>query len=151
MRVRIIASVLAGLLLAVGAGAGDDAAKADQKKMQGTWLLKSEIKDGEAKPADYVKTVKLNFDGAGAWTLKKDGQVVFEGTSKADASRKPKRLDLAVTVPEESKGVQVEAIYELKGDTFRLCWTVNGERPTEFEAKDASGRSYMVFKKAKGK
>jgi uncharacterized protein (TIGR03067 family) len=142
---------MAGLLVAAWAGAGEDAAKADHKKMKGQWQLKSEIKDGEERPAEVVKSVKLTFDGTGGWVLKKDDEVLFQGTSKANPSRSPKQLDLTLSAPEENKGLQIQAIYELKGDTFRICWTINGERPTEFEAKDSSGRTYSVFKRAKAK
>ena len=64
MSVRVVAAMLVGLVAAVGAEAGDEAAaKAEQKKIEGKWRLKSEIKDGEAKPEDYVKSIRLNFGG----------------------------------------------------------------------------------------
>jgi hypothetical protein len=45
----------------------------------------------------------------------------------------------------------VVGIYEVKGDTLRLCYTINGERPTEFKAKEASLRTYAVFQRVKTK
>jgi len=146
MSVRVIAGILVVML--VGAGAGEDAAKTDLKKMQGTWLRKSLVKDGEANIAENLT---LTFDGAGAWVVKKDDDVIFKGTSKLDPSRSPKQLDLTLTAPDENKDVLVQGIYELKDDTFRICWTINGERPTEFTAKEGSGRTYAVFKRAKAK
>jgi uncharacterized protein (TIGR03067 family) len=149
MSARFVAGILASLLIVAAAWAGNS--PADLKQLKGTWQLTSEVKDGEARPEDYVKSIQLSFDSKGEWTVKKDGDVIFKGTSKLDPAQKPKHLDLTLTVPEENKGLQVQGIYEVKGDQLRICWTINGDRPTEFEAKDASGRTYAVFKRAKGK
>ena len=149
MNTRVVVGILVSLLVAAAAWAGD--AQADLKQLKGTWQLTSEVKDGEARPEDYVKSIQLAFDDRGEWTVKKDGDLIFKGTSKLEPSQKPKHLDLTLTVPEENKGLQVQGIYEVKGDKLRICWTINGERPTEFEAKDASGRTYAVFKRAKSK
>src|SRR3981081_4585425 len=103
MSLRVAWGMLAGFLVVAGAGAGEDAAKADMKKMQGKWQLQSEVKDGEKRPEDYVKTIQLSFDGKGAWTVKKEGDVLFEGSSKANPSRDPKQIDMTLAVPEENK------------------------------------------------
>lgn len=149
MSARVLPGMLAGLLLAAVAWAAD--AQSDRKELKGTWQLKSEVKDGEAKDADYVKTIRLSFDSKGDWAVAKEDDTIFKGTSKLEPSKKPKHIDMTLTAPEENKGLQVQGIYEVKGDTFRICWTINGERPTEFEAKDASGRTYAVFKRVKSK
>jgi uncharacterized protein (TIGR03067 family) len=149
MSARVVAGMLAGLLVAAVAWAAD--AQADMKQLKGTWQLKSEVKDGEARGEDYVKTIRISFDAKGGWTVTKEDGVIFKGTSQLDPSKKPKQLDMTLTVPEENKGLQVQGIYEVKGNTFRICWTINGDRPTEFEAKDGSGRTYAVFERAKSK
>ena len=41
-------------------------------------------------------------------------------------------------------------IYELDGDTFKLCYAAPGEeRPKEFSAKGANGITLAVWKRAK--
>ncbi len=149
MSMRVVAGILAGSLVAAVAWAAD--AQSDRKELKGTWQLKSEVKDGENKDADYVKSVQMSFDAKGDWALTKEDAVIFKGTSKLESSKKPKQIDFTLTSPEENKDIQVQGIYELKGDTLRLCYTINGERPTEFEAKDASGRTYAVFHRSKTK
>jgi uncharacterized protein (TIGR03067 family) len=149
MSTRIVAGILAGSLLAAMSWSAD--AQTDSKELKGTWQLKSEVKDGEAKDADYVKSIRLSFDAKGDWAVMKDDDTIFKGTTKLDTAKKPQQIDMTLTSPEENKGIQVQGIYEIKGDTFRICWTINGERPTEFEAKEASGRTYAVFQRVKSK
>jgi len=43
------------------------------------------------------------------------------------------------------------AIYELKGDTLKMCWSEKApeSRPTEFASGPCSGQTVVVFKRAK--
>jgi hypothetical protein len=44
----------------------------------------------------------------------------------------------------------VQGIYEVEGDTFKLCYAAPGEaRPKEFATKAATGLTLAVWKKAK--
>jgi uncharacterized protein (TIGR03067 family) len=62
---------------------------------------------------------------------------------KIDPSQKPKTMDLE---PENNKlkADLGKAIYELNGDTLKLCLGTNDTRPTEFTEM---GRASLVLKR----
>jgi uncharacterized protein (TIGR03067 family) len=67
-------------------------------------------------------------------------------TLKIDSTKKPKTMDIR---PEGERDT-ILAIYELTGDTLRVCWSPAGkERPTDFASKPGSGCSFVVLKRAK--
>jgi uncharacterized protein (TIGR03067 family) len=77
---------------------------------------------------------------------------------RIDPTGKPKTLDLWVDESPFGKSVEatlkeppVLAIYELEGDTLRVCWAPleKRERPAEFASKPGSGHSLVVLKRAK--
>jgi hypothetical protein len=51
--------------------------------------------------------------------------------------------------PQGEKG-GILAVYELKGDTLRVCWApLEKPRPTEFASKPGSGYSLVELKREK--
>jgi uncharacterized protein (TIGR03067 family) len=61
------------------------------------------------------------------------GEEAGEGTVKLDAARKPRAMDVEGTKG-PNKGKTILAIYELKGDTRRVCYGLGGKaRPAEFK------------------
>jgi uncharacterized protein (TIGR03067 family) len=71
------------------------------------------------------------------------------GTFEVDQHRTPKTLDL--TVIEGGSSVTYPAgIYQLSGDTFRLCFAFpSATRPTSFETSPGSGRTLFVYRRAR--
>ena len=137
--------LLAGAALAVGADdKKDDAAKEELKKMEGTWLLVSGESNGEVMPAEMVKTIKAVLKGD-KLSIHFGDKMVFEGTMTVDPTKKPKTMDTVMTA-DKTKGV---AIYELDGDSFKICVGNKGERPKEFTGKKDSGCSLYVYKREK--
>jgi uncharacterized protein (TIGR03067 family) len=66
-----------------------------------------------------------------------------------DVAKKPKTIDITFTEGPE-KGKTIVGIYELEGDTYKVCINVNGkERPKEFAAKAGSGHGLEVLKREK--
>jgi uncharacterized protein (TIGR03067 family) len=149
MKARLFTAAAVGLLLT--AGAPPDAAKKDLKHLHGTWQLSSEVQSGNEQTPEYVKTMTLTFDKKGDWVLEKDGQLLYKGSTKLDPTKKPKEVDFTLTTDDENKGKEVRGIYELKGDSFRLCFAVENDRPTAFESKEGSGQTYSQFVRAKSK
>ena len=139
-------AVLAVALL-LGADSKDDVKK-ERKKLEGTWQLVTEVADGNDRPDDYIKSIKVYIEADGNWRVENDGKVMFKGTSVMDPAAKPKTIDYTLT-SEESKGMVVKAIYELDGDTFKQCLAVNKDRPTTFESKAGSGWIYATYKRVK--
>jgi uncharacterized protein (TIGR03067 family) len=73
----------------------------------------------------------------------------YKGTYKVDVSKKPKQIDMTFTEGPEKDKTMV-GIYELEGDTYRVCVNPTGKgRPTEFASKPGSGHVLEVLKREK--
>jgi uncharacterized protein (TIGR03067 family) len=132
-----------GGLLALNAGAQDkkDAAAAEVKKLQGTWLVHSQTFEG--KPHDDMKPSAFVFAGS-TLTIKAKGAADEKMTFTIDPSGKPKTMDVK---PEKDPGQGVvvwAAIYELDGDTLKVC--IGLPRPKELTDKD---QPLLILKRQK--
>lgn len=124
-------------LNAVAARQGDD----DAKAIQGDWKpVKGEL--GGLQMTDAVlKTISLRLD---------DGKYeVFvnaasdKGTYELDPGAKPRSITVTGTAG-PNKGRTFPAIYELDGDTLRICYDLSGaKRPTEFKTVEGT-KLYLV-------
>jgi uncharacterized protein (TIGR03067 family) len=114
--------------LVQGGGAQDDL-----KKMEGDWSPVMAELGGAKLPPEPLKTIKLTLkDGKYTVVI---GDKIDKGTYKIDAAKKPKELDITGTEG-SNKGKKFLAIYELNGDTLKVCYDLSGkERPTEFATK----------------
>ncbi len=66
---------------------------------------------------------------------------------KLDSSARPKALDITGTEG-PNKGKTILAIYELDGDTFRVCYDLSGKsRPTEFKTKAETQLFLVSYKR----
>jgi uncharacterized protein (TIGR03067 family) len=141
MLVRIVAAVAAVALLAAPTAA-DDAA--DLKALQGTWAVTEVTGDVKNGFEDEVNIKEVTF----TFTDNKLVIVGFEKkrefTIKLDSTKKPAAIDLTALAG-VFKDKSNPAIYELKGDTLKMC-ICNKEttdRPTEF--KGSKGSYLYVF------
>jgi uncharacterized protein (TIGR03067 family) len=149
----VTASSLFTGLASVDAFADDkeDAFKKELKALAGTWKYISLENDGKKVPEETLKELLMVRDEAGKVVIRRGDEVVLEATTrKIDASRKPKTIDSEQTVGEQ-KGTIVQGIYELDGDTLRVCVVLpgKGERPTEFSGKAGSGCTLAVYMREK--
>lgn len=136
----------AGLL--VGADAKDDAVKAELKKFEGAWQLASLEMDGEKVPAETTKTFKLVFAGE-KFMLKSGDETIMEGVGKVDPTQKPRAVDITPSTGDE-KGKTLKGIYELDGDTLKICLgSVGKDRPKEFVAKKDAVFALVTCKRDK--
>src|SRR6516164_10449850 len=136
----LVSLVLTGGILA-GHTKGADDAKADQNKLDGTWLVVEAELGGQKLPADSVKTTKLVMQ-KGNYTVTVGG-ATDEGTVEVDASKKPKTMDIKGTKG-PNQGKNIPAIYELDGNMLKICYGLGGEkRPTEFKT-GTNPKLYLV-------
>src|SRR5205807_1617746 len=71
----------------------------------------------------------------------------YDGTLSLDVTKKPKRFDLKFTKGPE-KGNTSLGIYELDGDTWKICLGLTGKsRPTKFATKPGSGHALETLKR----
>jgi uncharacterized protein (TIGR03067 family) len=131
------------LVLAAPAPAADG--KKDAEKIQGTWTILSMERGGEKGPEDKIKNTKVVITD-GLMTIK-DPMREERANFKLDPAKNPKTIDFT---PEKGKEGVVEGIYELKGDTLKLCFTKpGGTRPTEFASKAGTANVLIVLQRDK--
>ena len=136
-----------GLLASGGPGVwADDKADVEKelKKFQGSWSFESVEAGGKKLPADMLKGMTVTFEGD-KYSVKMGDKVVEAATLKLDPSKSPKTLDAKVT-DGPNKGAVILGIYEISGDTLKVCFDPEGKkRPTEF--KGESGSQTLVIHK----
>jgi uncharacterized protein (TIGR03067 family) len=119
--------------------AADDSA--DIKALQGTWLpVKAEL-GGKPMSAEILKTIvlKLNKDNYETTVAGEPDN----GTWTIDASTKPKGMTVNGVIGPNA-GRTFPCIYEIEGDTLRICYDLSGaRRPTEFKT-EAGTKLYLV-------
>jgi uncharacterized protein (TIGR03067 family) len=146
MKLRLLAVVAVTLLLAADKPKGDPAKK-EYAAFEGTWKIESMVMNGEKVSADQFKGVKLILKG-NKFTMKM-GDMDSDGTYKVNLDKKPKHIDVTFTNG-LNKGQTLKGIYELKGDTYKVCIAMEGKaRPKELASKKDSGTVFEVFKRVK--
>jgi uncharacterized protein (TIGR03067 family) len=148
---RTIMTVQVGLLVALGlvftADGDKEAAKKELDKFQGTWTIESLELEGKKQPEDASKGFKLVIKGD--QFTSSQGDLVYKGYFKVDVGKKPKTIDITFTEGPE-KGKTIVGIYELEGDTYKVCLNMNDkDRPKEFVSKEGSGHVLEVLKRQK--
>ena len=124
-------------LSAFAAGTPDD----DTKAVQGNWKpVKAELA-GQPMTDDILKSISLKLDNGKYEVFV--GDKPDKGTYTLDSATKPNSITVTGTEG-PNKGKTFPAIYELKGDTLRICYDLSGaKRPTEFKSV-AGTKLYLV-------
>src|SRR5262245_26851471 len=154
MTVRVL-SVLAVLaLVVIQAGADDEKkpstreqdARKDLSELQGTWQLESLQTNAKSK----VDVKKRTLFIGGELFLVRDGEKVLQaGVLRLTTSRSPRRIDVTVRQGQHADNTML-GIYELKGDTLKVCFDPEGEtRPAKFAPKEDTAHFLAVYKRAK--
>jgi len=142
-----------------GGAANEDGAKAppppaareegDEKKLQGDWKMAGGVWEGNQMPAVALSDTLWLVQGDRI-IFQADGQVVGHFAYKLAPDQKPKAID--VTLTDEGgrpKGKPETWVYELDGDTLRVCKPINGKtaRPKELASKPGSNTMVMELKR----
>jgi uncharacterized protein (TIGR03067 family) len=129
--------------------AKEEAVAKDLQAFKGTWRLSSREEDGKKSGDEEIKDVIGTIDGSGKVSVRRGDKLINEGTVKLDPTKKPKTIDVTFTGGER-KGKGVLGIYEIDGDTFRVCVARPGDEwPAEFSARAGSSRILVVYKREK--
>lgn len=115
----------------------------DMKRIQGTWVVDpatyAEVKDKEV--LEEIKAIRFIFEGD-TCTMKHPPGNTEKFRFHLDPAKQPRQIDM-------SDGVK--GIYELDGETLKLCWDqqakTNG-RPTKFSLRqEKASVHYFVLKR----
>jgi uncharacterized protein (TIGR03067 family) len=142
-----------GLLLVVwkrSKTAGNEKLKAieqELKRFDATWRFVSIEIEGNKVPEGLFAKDSLTLKGK--QFTSSVGGTTTNGVFKIDPTVKPKTIDLTFT-DGPGKGKSQRGIYELEGDTQRICFSkVDQPRPTEFASEPGSGQMIQVLKREK--
>ena len=136
------------VLVTFTAKADDDETRKELKALQGTWKVVAAEQDGEAldRIVGGVLTVKDNN-----FSIKTASGTELKGDLTLDPAKKPRHINFA---HQEGpvKDNTWQGIYELKGDTLKICYAEAGkekERPSEFKTLRKSGLLLVELKREK--
>jgi uncharacterized protein (TIGR03067 family) len=135
------------LLFTVTQSAGDDKAKKDLERLQGTWVMHALEINGKDVPATQIQNTFLIVKGDEYRTKVKDNlQPGFR--LKLDPSKNPAVVDMIQTLPDGSEKV-IKGIYKIEKDTFQLCrgLTPEQERPQQFATWPNTSYFVVTWKK----
>ena len=105
--------------------------------LQGTWAVAELAMEGQTLSGAMLDNARVEISGNRFRSLGMGA--VYEGTVTLDGSVNPRRLSMKFDTGPE-KGNTNLGIYELDGDTWRLCLATRGDvRPMEFSAPAGSG------------
>jgi uncharacterized protein (TIGR03067 family) len=131
------------LCLAVGASLSAFAANPpdDAQAVQGNWKPVTAELAGQPMADAVLKSISLKLDKGRYEVLV--GDKPDKGTYTLDSGAKPKAMTVTGTAG-PNLGKTFPAIYELKGDSLRICYDLSGaKRPTEFKTTPGT-RLYLV-------
>jgi uncharacterized protein (TIGR03067 family) len=147
------APIDSGLLLCVWkrsktVGALKRKAVEDELKLfEATWRFVAIEAEGAPVPEDLFQEDRLILKRK-QFTSSVRGNTT-QGVYKIDPTVTPKTIDITFTEGPGKDNSQ-KGIYELKGDTQKICFAAPGKpRPTDFTSKPKSGRIVQVLERVK--
>jgi uncharacterized protein (TIGR03067 family) len=127
----------------------EDAVRKDFEALTGTWTVVAAVRDGKKLSEAEIQGIAFTIERTGRAVVKRNEQVIFEGIISIDPTRNPKTEDVTQTSEGENKGKTVLSIYEINGDTLKICSAAGPgkERPVEFSSKPGSGYFLREFRR----
>lgn len=119
--------------------------KEELAKLQGAWSIVALEVDGQTMTEGTFRGSQIVVSGNAFETISMGA--TYRGKLKVDPKKTPRMLDLLFEAGPE-KGNRSLAIYELDGDSWRICLTVTGKkRPTAFATAPGSGLALEILKR----
>jgi uncharacterized protein (TIGR03067 family) len=148
-------AAVVGLFLLLGAdvraedegGARETEARKALLRLQGTWQLESLTGGKKGAPKGLKK--RTLFVGGEVFLVRDGDKLLQAGTLRLSPGKAPKAID-AVVRKGQHEGNTMLGVYELKGDTLRLCFDPEGDgRPKGFTARAGSDLFVAVYKRVR--
>jgi uncharacterized protein (TIGR03067 family) len=118
------------------------------ERADGVWEVAAMEANGEAMTTEASEGLKLTVSGE-KYSVNKDGEI-DRGSFTVDTTKSPQQMDVRPELG-PAAGKMILAIYELNGDTMRVCYQIQPglERPKEFKTMPDSGFVLINYKRAK--
>ena len=150
MRTRFVLTALVGFGVA-GLALADTKADKSSADLQGRWKITKGEEGGKALPPAHLKDDVLHIKGNKMTLVNKAAKETWVMTFKADPSSKPAKLSMKV-VKGMGAGKSAQGIYELHGDTLKICYTPEGkDAPTDFTTTEGGHQMLFVLQREKKK
>ena len=118
-----------------GAKAPEKAEAAELKKFQGRWRVTKIENNRGVAPAKEIETMRWEFTGNTIIGQDRPDQLAQDKMQFTfDATKSPKQITITGKAAPDAKADRtIGAIYEIEGDTLRIC--MGDTRPTEFKVE----------------
>lgn len=124
------------------------AIRQEMQKLQGVWQVESWEQRGKKAPAADLlhRTV---FFGGETYLVRQDLKMIQVGRVRVDPTKTPKPITVQIAQGQH-KGEIMLGIFELQGDTLKICFDVEGQnRPAEFKADGDAPLLLLTCKRRK--
>ena len=126
----------------------ETAASGPLTELEGEWAMVSAVLDGAVMNQAMVKWCRRITRGNVTRVIA-GPQVFVNARFTLDNSKKPHAIDY-VNLEGASKGESQAGIFELIGDSLKICMSAPGQpRPADFSSKPGDGRSYTTWRLVK--
>jgi uncharacterized protein (TIGR03067 family) len=138
-------------LVVATAGLADDAPKTpalseEFQRFQGTWQVEGWVEGDKPVAAADLKKRSVFF-GGNVFLFRRDGKIDRAGAVQIDPSKSPRTVNLSVKEGEGRDGVLL-GVYEITGNTLKLCFDPQGQvRPESLKTDADTGFVVVTLKK----
>lgn len=126
--------------------------KTDAERLLGEWIVEEAAFDEDDQ--DEIATPKgsrIVFAKDKSTITTPNGEKAFDGVYSINPAARPKRMEFGFA-ESVGGGSRVGGLYELNGDTLRLCFGTNGgPRPPELKAGKGTKAILITLKRVKAK
>jgi uncharacterized protein (TIGR03067 family) len=137
--------LVSGLLMAADDGPENGKEFA---RLEGVWRFALVEVNGMKQPEAPFDSNKLLVLPGGRYVIVQ-GTRITHGVIKLDPAKSPKHYDVTVTNG-PSKGLSSFGVYEIDGDTWKVCLPLRGkDRPAAVASSPGNGCLFTVFKREK--
>jgi uncharacterized protein (TIGR03067 family) len=144
MRFQVILLMSVSFLVAADS---NEAVEKEFQRLEGKWQFVSIVSEGKDVPEEIVKAARLTISGK-RFTLRMNTET-HKGIINLNPDVYPKTINVTYNSGPE-QGKKALGIYELHGDTLKVCMGVIGaKRPTKFVSESQSGHVLEVLKREK--
>ena len=96
--------------------------------------------------SDELGKMRLEFKGNKVIPSRGEGKTEDPAEFTLDSKAKPKAIDIK---PPKGSEKLVLGIYELDGDTLKICFNEDAKRPKEFASAEGSRTVLLILKREK--